>query len=229
MGERQYSAGTRAALFAFCGGTCYWPGCREPVLSFVDNEYVVALQICHIRGLKPTSARYDPGMTDEQRNAFSNLIFLCHPHHVVVDRTQVKKFPVETLQEWKRERESGAQANLRGLRNVTEATLQKFISDIFAGQNERMNDTLSRLEKNDVEAAILLRELREEIRILRASAPRVDLDAAYMLSRASHRLRNLGDTAPALSRAAEQLRGFEEIVSRFESVAQKITKLGGNT
>jgi len=227
MAERAYSAGTRAALFAFCGGTCYWPGCREPVLRLVDGEYVIALQICHIYGLRAGSARHDPSMTVEQLNAFRNLIFLCHPHHVVVDRTQADRFPVPELEKWKRQREAGGQAQLGGLGNVTEATLQKFISDVFSQQAERVDATMRRLETNDAEAAVLLRELRDEVKLLRRSAPAVDFDAASMLSRAADRLVSLEDNASRLSSAARQVAGLEDIIGRLEELAHDIGRLRG--
>jgi hypothetical protein len=225
MAERNYTAGTRAALFAFCGGTCYWPGCREPVLRLVGDEYIIALQICHIYGLNPTSARHDPTMPEDQLNAFSNLIFLCHPHHVVVDRTHVADFPPDELLQWKRQRESGGQAQLQGLRNVTEQTLQNLITDVYAQQNQRLEDTLRRLEDKDDEAVALIRELQEEIRQLRASGPLVDLDAAAMLSRAASQLMVLPDSASALSRAANDVAELQDTVSALERVARDINRM----
>jgi hypothetical protein len=226
--ERRYTAGTRAALFAFCGGTCYWPGCHEPVVRSVDGEYVIALQICHIYGLKPKSARYDPTMDDEERNAFENLIFLCHPHHVVVDRTQADRFPVDVLEEWKRQRESGQQATLRGLRNVTEAGLQNLIGDVFSQQNQRVENVLARLERSDAEAAAVMAELRDEIRMLRSSGPLVDLDAAHMLDSAARKLVGLEDKASLLNRATTGLRGLEDVAAHLDRVADRIDRLRGD-
>jgi len=35
-GVRDYSPGTRAALQTLSRGSCYWPGCGEPVVRLLD-------------------------------------------------------------------------------------------------------------------------------------------------------------------------------------------------
>jgi hypothetical protein len=50
---RKYTHGVRFALAALCGGTCYWPGCGEPVVRFVDDDPISNLQIAHIAGATP--------------------------------------------------------------------------------------------------------------------------------------------------------------------------------
>ena len=37
-GPRDYTSGTRAALAALSNGTCYYPGCTTPILTFIDGE-----------------------------------------------------------------------------------------------------------------------------------------------------------------------------------------------
>lgn len=70
-------------LFAVCGNQCAFPRCS---VSLVDpSGGKVTAKICHIKGRKPGSARYDPDQTDEERHAFDNLLILCPIHHDVVD------------------------------------------------------------------------------------------------------------------------------------------------
>jgi hypothetical protein len=57
----------------------------------------VKARICHIRGRRLKSARYDPKMTDEERRSFDNLILLCPTHHTVVDDLEPDRFTVEVL------------------------------------------------------------------------------------------------------------------------------------
>ncbi len=38
--RRNYSAGIPTALATLCNGTCYWPGCTEPVVVFVNEKPV---------------------------------------------------------------------------------------------------------------------------------------------------------------------------------------------
>jgi hypothetical protein len=59
----------------------------------------------HIRGEHAGATRYDPAMTDEQRNAYGNLIYLCGDHHTQIDK-QEADFPVDRLVTMKAEHES---------------------------------------------------------------------------------------------------------------------------
>jgi hypothetical protein len=36
-------------------------------------------------------------MTDAERNAFSNLMLLCHPHHTLIDKTAPDNYPAPDL------------------------------------------------------------------------------------------------------------------------------------
>lgn len=105
MGPRDYSRATRAALFGLAGGTCYAPGCTEPIVKVVDGVPSTNSHIAHIHDAKPGN-RYDPTMTDDQRRSFPNLLLLCQHHHHLVDVAKPEDYPAETLQEWKTFRES---------------------------------------------------------------------------------------------------------------------------
>jgi hypothetical protein len=84
-GPRDYSAGTRAALFALAQGTCCFQDCAEPVVRTVEGYVAVNVQIAHIHGAHPGSPRYDPTMSDPDRASFDNLLLLCKPHHDLTD------------------------------------------------------------------------------------------------------------------------------------------------
>ena len=98
----RYSSGQEKALFRMSTGTCYFPGCKTPIITDVQGHPIVGVEIAHIRGAEPTSARYDPTMTDDERREISNLILLCKPHHTYVDVTAREEHPREILEEWKR-------------------------------------------------------------------------------------------------------------------------------
>jgi hypothetical protein len=49
--------GPNTSLFALAQGTCYFPGCNEPVIKAVEGFQTTNVQIAHIRGAKPGSAR----------------------------------------------------------------------------------------------------------------------------------------------------------------------------
>lgn len=53
-------------------------------------------EVCHIKGARPGSARYDPGQTDVERHAYPNLILMCPTHHTVIDDDE-EAYTVERL------------------------------------------------------------------------------------------------------------------------------------
>lgn len=42
-------------------------------------------EVCHIKGARLGSARYDDQQTDLERHAYANLILMCPTHHTVID------------------------------------------------------------------------------------------------------------------------------------------------
>jgi hypothetical protein len=100
-----YSESTRLRLAALSGNECAFPGCVAPVF---DTEHDVMVgEVCHIKGRKPGSARYDPKQTDDERDAFENLMLMCSPHHDIIDKPATRDlFPAEMLQGYKRDHES---------------------------------------------------------------------------------------------------------------------------
>lgn len=93
------------ALYRLSRGTCYFPDCPRRIIEVVEGEPMVAVDIAHIYGASPGSARYDASMIDEERRAFGNLILLCVPHHKLVDGRRRDDFPPDLLQRWKRDNE----------------------------------------------------------------------------------------------------------------------------
>lgn len=86
-------------LLAFrSGDRCAFSGCERALT--VDSEsganHAITGEAAHIAGERPDAARYDASMTDEQRNHYNNLIYLCGDHHTQIDK-QEKDFPVNSL------------------------------------------------------------------------------------------------------------------------------------
>jgi hypothetical protein len=88
-------------LFALSRNRCAAPGC---VSKIVETSGSVVGKICHIKGARAGSARYDKNQSDEERHGFENLILLCGLHHDVIDKEE-KAHSVETLCTWKRAQE----------------------------------------------------------------------------------------------------------------------------
>ena len=53
-------------------------------------------EVCHIKGQRPGSARYDRGQAAVERHAYANLILMCPTHHTVIDDDE-EAYPVERL------------------------------------------------------------------------------------------------------------------------------------
>ena len=81
-------------LFAVSGNYCSFPKCST---SLVDKESgIVTGEICHIKGRKTESPRYDPDQSDEERHDFDNLMLMCPIHHKVID-DDVESYTVARL------------------------------------------------------------------------------------------------------------------------------------
>jgi hypothetical protein len=131
-GPRDYSVATERALYAFAATMCYFPGCKTPVIVFVDGEPVSNVETAHIRGANPGSPRYDPAMTDDERRSYPNLILLCIPHHKIVDKLHPEMYSVELLTEWKTQREAEARVDASALAALTDEHLLDLIEKAIA-------------------------------------------------------------------------------------------------
>lgn len=221
--RRSYPSGLLPALAVLSRNSCYWPGCSEPVFRFVGKKPVVNLQIAHIRAVNPNGPRYAPEMTDEERNSFSNLILLCHPHHTIVDRLEKDKYSTELLEKWKADREAEGRSALATLQGITEARLQQLIELALRTQSQRIDDALKRFEQFDFEAARLLRGLIHDLEDLRASRWLPDPDTVGMLSQTAHQLRPINeDTVSQLQDAARRLERLPQIVDELNDISSHL-------
>jgi hypothetical protein len=223
--SRQYSPGIQPALTWLSDGTCYWPGCPERVVRLINGEYKLALQVAHICALNPSGRRYDPTMSAESRNDFANLILLCYVHHRTIDGNRWEQYSVGLLKVWKSEREAAKGSVLQTLQGITEDRLQALITTAITDRDDQIRQTLSRLEKNDTQAASLLRELTDELAELRGRGSLLDPDAVSMLDSAAHRLSHLEDTATWLVEAAEKLSHIQDSAIWLQDAANKLSHL----
>ncbi|MFL6136702.1 MAG: hypothetical protein ACJ74O_02755 [Frankiaceae bacterium] len=96
-------------------------------MKFVEGHPATNVQIAHIHGAKPGSARYDPSMTDAERASFNNLVLLCKPHHDLIDRIAPADYPPDSIRQWKRDREGNTTAVLSEVAGWTDARLAKWL------------------------------------------------------------------------------------------------------
>jgi hypothetical protein len=173
---------TTFALVHLSGGKCYWPTphCDQLVTVFVNREPVTNLEIAHIRAAEPSGPRYDPDMTDEERRAWPNLIFLCSKHHRFIDIVRPQDYPVAVLERWKAEREARAFLQLESLSGLTEDKLQVMIKGAL---QEAIRDVEAGINPPDSETAS----------IIQAAARQINPDVADTLHAVSDSLRSAMD------------------------------------
>lgn len=61
-------------------------------------------EVCHIKGVRPGSARHDANQPPAERHQYENLVLMCPTHHTVIDDDE-KSYTVDRLQQMKREHE----------------------------------------------------------------------------------------------------------------------------
>lgn len=91
---------TLKKLFGLSRQACFYRGCEAKI---ADVRWpTVNGEVAHIRGERPGSARYDPGQSGPERQAFENLMVLCPGCHKRVDDLEPDDHPVERLEEMRR-------------------------------------------------------------------------------------------------------------------------------
>jgi 5-methylcytosine-specific restriction endonuclease McrA len=69
-------------------------------------------EIAHIEGYNKGSARYNPNMTDDERNSYDNLILLCANCHTKIDKDEIT-YTVQKLKRIKKEHEEWVNTQLK--------------------------------------------------------------------------------------------------------------------
>jgi hypothetical protein len=93
---RNYTNKTIKRLFALSGNQCAFPNCET---QLVNEKHAKGSNICHIEAKNKGGERYNPDMTDKERDDYPNLILLCIQHHDETD--DVQEYTVEKLKQMK--------------------------------------------------------------------------------------------------------------------------------
>ncbi len=97
---------TKLLLAYRSGDRCAIPGCGRTLTPEGSGGNPINIgKAAHIAGENPTAARYNPSMTDKERNHYNNLIYVCGTcHDIIDDRVEgVRDYPVERLHAIKEE------------------------------------------------------------------------------------------------------------------------------
>ena len=105
-------------LFLFSGNLCAFPNCSALMMN---RDGVFIGQVCHIEAAEAGGPRFNPGMTNEERRAASNLVLMCYEHHKVIDDEST--YTTQRLTEIKQEHERRfSAAHLAILQSLTDWT-----------------------------------------------------------------------------------------------------------
>ena len=130
MADGEFDAATRALVAARAGYMCTNPNCNRllvgPELTEPD-EYMKSNigEFAHIRGRRPSSARYDETMTDEERAKPGNAILLCRVCHKLADGNGGPGCSVELLTAWR-------DAHTRQVRELLTSSRKSVLSKFLA-------------------------------------------------------------------------------------------------
>lgn len=125
-------------LLSRSGNVCAYPECqRELVLDSKgpDDPAKSVGKVAHIRAASPGGPRYDSKMSNSERVAVANLIYLCSDHHDMID-TQVAAHPTELLHKMRSDHEAAVRRAIRAVSgNLTYDSLA-LVCAVIAGQME---------------------------------------------------------------------------------------------
>jgi len=93
---------TLKTLWAASGNQCGHPDCEEEVAD--PEQKIVIGEICHIRAQSGGGPRHDPDLSEDEVDAYSNLILLCPTHHTYIDKNP-EEYTIEDLERWKQQQE----------------------------------------------------------------------------------------------------------------------------
>ena len=124
---------------------CAMPGCGAELCK---KDGTLIGEICHIEGIKPGSARYNPNLSEEKVNDTSNLILLCRNHHKEIDQNP-EKYTVEKLKQIKEAHEERASQIWRTITNKPCQEVEQNVEDSDKmDENEVFYTELTRIFQN---------------------------------------------------------------------------------
>lgn len=114
-----FSQTTKDLLAKKVGFRCSDPFCRKLTIgASADGSKAINVgEAAHITAAEPGGPRYDSIITEEQRKAEANGIWLCRTHAAMVDRDETY-FTVELLLRWKALAEKESNEAIQGIVSV---------------------------------------------------------------------------------------------------------------
>lgn len=146
--SREFSRTTIELLERRAGHKCSNPDCEAPTSGASGEDYAKLGQAAHINAVASDGPRYDPNLDDNYISSQENGIWLCYNCHKKIDNKRTKKFTVELLKEWKRNRELIAEFEV-GRPKVQDIDLYKDQGLLFKNANNNEIATVDKLKINE--------------------------------------------------------------------------------
>ena len=150
------ASSTKKILIALkSGDRCAFKDCRKLLTSDgVKSEAAIIGEAAHIYGEKPSSARYQPNMTDKQKDSENNLIYLCPTCHTKIDK-QEQDYPADFLFNLKKEHEKWVEEKLdQGMSDFSFVELEIAVKSLASAKHYSNADdfkiisTAAKIDKN---------------------------------------------------------------------------------
>jgi hypothetical protein len=115
MNRDDFNLQTKETLAKRVGMRCSNPNCRQPTSGpQLDPQKVINVEVAaHITAASPGGPRYDANLTDKQRQAIENGLWLCQNCGKLVDNDPAR-YTVDLLQMWKTLSEAAALLAVEG-------------------------------------------------------------------------------------------------------------------
>lgn len=115
MARDDFTKQTQDTLAKRVGVRCSNPTCRKLTTGpRTESHHIVNIGVgAHITAASPGGPRYDPSLTQEQRQSPENGIWLCQNCAKLADN-DLLRYPKELLRAWKTQAEASALAALEG-------------------------------------------------------------------------------------------------------------------
>ncbi len=124
---------------------CSNPVCgRQTVGPSAEADDAVANvgEAAHICAASSDGSRFDPRMTDDERRAITNAIWLCGSCHTLVDR-DVVTYPAELLRGWKQVHERAMADTLAGRRADSDRRVIVAVAHVLGTSPTRLENFMS--------------------------------------------------------------------------------------
>lgn len=201
---------TLKRLFAYSGNQCARPKCSR---YLVDDGGTMLGKVAHIHAASRKGSRFDPGMSNEARRAFENLLVLCGEcHDIIDDMAREDEFPASLVKEWKSAHEARFQRAERELidryRDATRDAVPTYPATLHA-LAVALNEPLLRDEQESIDG---IREFVDRLRGLPLDVRGFAMEVADRMMRLGKEMLLVDDVQRALNLPDGELKTLVDLL-----------------